>query len=379
MTTETSTSTKRILSVDVLRGITLAGMILVNAAGEWPHSYWPLRHSVWNGCTPTDLVFPTFLFLTGTALVFSFRARLNRGSTPRTLMLHTLQRSLILFCIGVLLNGLPFFPFATWRIYGVLQRIAICYLCASALYLWRRTPTALLAVSSLLLVGYWILMRWISLPGGVLPGRDIPILDPDRNWVALVDRHLLPGRLYEHTRDPEGLLSTFPAIATTLFGILAGMWFQTKRTIVEKATGVLFAGGVLIAAGLLWNLWFPINKKLWTSSYVLFAAGCALVALGLLTWLMKNDTASRWWTYTWLVFGTNAIAAYVLSELIAIVLYSIHFSVAGRQITLLGYIFQHFFAPLGPGPDSLIFGSVYVAICFLPIWILYRRKIFIKV
>lgn len=379
MTTPTTPVTKRVLAVDVLRGLTLALMILVNAAGEWPHSYWPLRHSVWNGCTPTDLVFPTFLFITGTSLVFSFRSRLGRGASPRELMLHTLRRAFTLFCIGVLLNGLPFFPFSTWRIYGVLQRIALCYLFASILYLWNRKASFLAAVAGVLLIGYWILMRWVPLPGGLVPGRDLPLLDPVRNWVAIVDRALLPGRLYEVTRDPEGLLSTFPAIATTLLGILTGMWLQTGKTIKEKSFAIFGSGALLVAFGLIWNVWFPINKKLWTSSYVLFAAGCALLALGVLLSILKESTESTWWDYPWLVFGTNPIAAYVLSELIAIVLYSVHIYDAGRRVTLLGFIFSHFFAPLGPGMDSLIFGLTYVLACFIPIWILYRRRIFIKI
>jgi predicted acyltransferase len=379
MTTTVNTSTKRIASVDVLRGITLAVMILVNTAGEWPHAYWPLKHSDWNGCTPTDLVFPTFLFLTGTSMVFSFRSRLNKGASRSSLMLHTLQRAAVLFFIGVFLNGLPFFPLATWRVYGVLQRIALCYLCASALYLWNRKPTFLATAASLLLLGYWILMRWIPLPGGLLPVPDIPLLDPNQNWVALVDRWLLPGRLYEITRDPEGLLSTFPAVATTLLGILTGMWLQTQRSIKEKSFAMLIAGSALIAGGELWNVWFPINKKLWTSSYVLFAAGCALVALGLLSWFMKESAGGRW-NYPWIVFGTNAIAAYVLSEVLAVFIYAVHISSNGKYVTLKGFVFDHFFASIRPpGMDSLVFAISFVAVCFVPIWLLYRKRIFIKI
>jgi predicted acyltransferase len=261
MTTIVNTSARRIASVDVLRGITLAVMILVNTAGEWPHAYWPLKHSDWNGCTPTDLVFPTFLFLTGTSLVFSVRSRLNKGASRRSLMLHILQRAAALFFIGVFLNGLPFFPLGTWRVYGVLQRIALCYLCSGALYLWNRKPSFLATAASLLLLAYWILMRWIPLPGGLLPVRNMPILDPNQNWVALVDRWLLPGRLYEVTRDPEGLLSTFPAVATTLLGILTGMWLQTQRSIKEKSFAMLIAGSALIAGGELWNVWFPSTRN----------------------------------------------------------------------------------------------------------------------
>lgn len=370
---------KRIPSVDVLRGFTLAAMILVNAAGEWPHAYWPLKHAQWNGCTPTDLVFPTFLFLTGTSLVFSFRSRLARGVGKRELFLHTLKRSVILFFIGVLLNALPFFHLGTLRIYGVLQRIALCYLCVSILYLWNRRPAFLLSVTALLLLGYWILMRWIPLPGGLIPGRDVPLLDPVRNWVAICDRWLHLGRLYEVTRDPEGLLSTPPAIATTLLGVLTGLWLQSQRTIKEKSAGMLIAGAAFVGSGLLWSVWFPLNKKLWTSSYVLFAAGCALVALGLFTYLMKDDRKNSWWSYPWLVFGTNAIAAYVLSEVIAIAISAIHIPGSDDKLTLKKYLFTHLFAPFGPGMDSLLFSLFFVLVCFVPIWVLFRRRIFIKI
>jgi predicted acyltransferase len=378
--TAPAVSGKRLSSIDVLRGFTLAVMILVNTAGEWDHAYWPLKHSVWNGCTPTDLVFPTFLFLTGTSLVFSFRSRLARGVGKRELLLHTLQRSVILFLIGVVLNGLPFFPLSTLRIYGVLQRIALCYLCASALYLWNRKPAFLLSVTALLLVGYWVMMRWIPLPGGMLPVRDLPILDPDRNWVAIIDRWMLPGRLYEGTRDPEGLLSTLPAIATVLLGVLTGLWLQTQRTIQEKSRWMLIAGTALIAGGEMWNIWFPINKKLWTSSYVLFAAGIALVALALCTWLIKDDGTAGRWSYPWRVFGTNAITAYVISEVLAIIIYVVHVPGSRPPITLKGYIFTHFFVSVfPPGMDSLLFAIAFVAVCFVPVWILYRRRIFIKI
>ncbi len=370
----------RIVSVDVLRGFTIAAMILVNTAGEWRHAYWPLKHSEWNGCTPTDLVFPTFLFLTGTALVFSFRSRLARGIGRRALMLHALRRSIVLFLIGIVLNALPYFHPGTVRIYGVLQRIALCYLCASLLYLWKRRPVFLVSTAAVLLLGYWILMRFIPLPGGLLPVRDIPLLDSDRNWVALVDRRLLPGRLYEVTRDPEGLLSTLPAIATTLLGVLTGMWLQTKKSIRQKSMGMLATGAFLVVAGEIWNVWFPINKKLWTSSYVLFAGGCALLALALCTWWMRDDRTDSRWSYPWRVFGTNAIAAYVLSEVLAVALYAIRVPDSGRQVTLKAYLFGHLFAPFfAPGMDSLLFGIVFVAACFVPVWLLFRNRIFIKI
>ncbi len=262
----------------------------------------------------------------------------------------------------------------------MLQRIAVCYLCAGLLYLWSRRPAFLASTAAVLLLGYWILMRWVPLPGGLLPVRDIPLLDSDRNWVALVDRWLLPGRLYEVTRDPEGLLSTLPAIATTLLGVLTGMWLQTRRSIRQKSLAMLTAGASSIVAGEVWNIWFPINKKLWTSSYVLFAGGCALVALALCTWWMRDGRTDSRWSYPWRVFGTNAIAAYVLSEVLAVALYAIHVPDSGRRVTLKAYLFGHCFAPfLARGMDSLLFAIVFVAACFVPVWLLFRNNIFIKI
>lgn len=369
-----ATST-RLVSLDVLRGITIAFMILVNNGGRY--SYWPLKHSAWNGWTPTDLVFPTFLFLVGTTIVFSFESRLSRGASRKSLALHTLRRFVILFLLGLVVNGFPFFPLGTLRIYGVLQRIAICFLICSFLYLWDRRPTSKIVLAVVALVGYWALMRLVPVPGYGVPGKDIPFLDKNANIVAWLDRHIFPGRLYEGVRDPEGLLSDIPAIATTLLGMLTAMWLRTKNSMGRKCAGMLGAGVVLVLLGELWNPWFPINKKLWTSSYVLFAAGMSLLGLAVCYWAVEIRGWKKGWTYYWLVFGSNAIAAYVLSELLASGLSAIRLS---PNKTLEGFIYQSLFQQVHPpGIGALLYALAFVMVCWLVVWPLYVKKIFIKV
>src|SRR5271170_6075750 len=291
MTTANSTSTivdpsrevaqsGRLLSLDVLRGLTIAFMILVNNNGNGAAAYWPLKHAAWNGFTPTDLVFPTFLFLVGITTVFSTASRLAKGATRQSLFLHVLRRSIVLYLLGLVVNSFPSFHLHTMRFYGVLPRIAICYLITATLYLispgWR--SKAAIAIAAL--AGYWILLRFVPVPGYGVPGHDVPLLDRDANLTAWLDRQIFSAsHLYERTRDPEGLLSTLPAVATTLLGLFTGIWLRTQRTLAAKCVGIATAGLSGVVLGGLWNLSFPINKKLWTSSYVLFAGGLSLLLL----------------------------------------------------------------------------------------------------
>ena len=365
----------RLISLDVLRGMTIAFMILVNNGDRY--SYSPLHHSAWNGWTPTDLVFPTFLFLMGASVVFSFESRLQRGVSKSSLLAHSFRRFVILFLLGLVVNGFPFFHLGTLRIYGVLQRIAICFLLAAIIYLWDRGVTSKVVLIVVALLGYWILMRWIPVPGYGLPVRDIPLLDKDANLVAYLDRHILPGRLYEGTRDPEGLLSDLPAMATTLMGMLTGMWLRSRRTLEQKCLGMLGAGVLCILLGELWNPWFPINKKLWTSSYVLFAAGVSLVCWALCYWAVEIKEWKRGWTPFWLVFGMNAITAYVISELLAPALSAIR---PTGKLSLHQILYAHLFAPIHPlAIGALLYSISFVLVCWLPVFALYRKKIFIKV
>ncbi|HEX3436027.1 MAG TPA: heparan-alpha-glucosaminide N-acetyltransferase domain-containing protein, partial [Pseudacidobacterium sp.] len=365
----------RLISLDVLRGITIAFMILVNNGNQY--SYWPLKHADWNGWTPTDLVFPTFLFVAGMSLVFSFESRLSKGATKASLFAHAVKRSIILFLLGLVVNGYPFFHLSTLRIYGVLQRFAVCLLIASALHLWNRGAKSKIIVLIFSLVAYWIIMRWVPVPGYGLPTHDIPLLDKDANWVAYLDRHIFPGRLYEGTRDPEGLLSNLPALGTALLGMLTAMWLRTEKSVRTKFAGILAGAIAGLLIGKIWGHWFPINKKLWTSSYVLFAAGWSLLGLSICYWVVEIKQWKRGWTFPWLVFGSNAIAAYVFSELLSPTLWAFKF---GSEHKSLGQmIYANVFALI---PDravgALLYSIAFVAVCFIPVLVLYRKKIFIK-
>lgn len=378
------TSSGRLLSLDVLRGLTIAFMILVNNNGNEAAAYWPLKHAAWNGFTPTDLVFPTFLFLVGITTVFSIASRLAKGATRQSLFLHVVRRSIILYLLGLVVNSFPYFHLYTMRFYGVLPRIAICYLITASLYLispgWRSKMALVVAA----LVGYWIVMRFVPVPGYGVPVHDVPLLDRDANLTAWLDRQIFSApHLYERTRDPEGLLSTLPAVATALLGLLTGIWLRTPRTLAVKCIGIATAGLSGVLLGGLWNLSFPINKKLWTSSYVLFAGGLSLLLLALCLLIVdlreKSPTKpdhSRFLTL-FFVFGTNAISAYVFSELLQSTLNSIH---SRQNQNLQRVLYQSILHVVSDQAfASLLYSLGFVAICWLFISVLYRRRIFIRV
>jgi predicted acyltransferase len=382
--TSTIPKIHRWLSVDVLRGITIGFMIMVNNNGGGDQAYWAMKHTDWNGFTPTDLVFPTFLFLVGISTVFSTQARLAKGDTKTSLLLHTTRRAIILFLLGLLVNSFPFFHLHTLRIYGVLPRIAVCYLIVAVLYLYSPSWKNKAVIAAAALVGYWALMRFVPVPGYGIPTHQIPILDHDANLVAWLDRHIFSAsHLYEKTRDPEGLLSTLPAVATALIGMLTGIWLRSTRSIVEKARGIAYAGCAGLLLGGLWNFEFPVNKKLWTSSYVLYAAGWSLVLLALCIWLIdirgarRTDAQTRSRYMPLLVFGTNAIAAYVLSELLPGALDLIH---PHPHVPFLRWFYLEILHVIPYAPmASMAYCILFVAVCWLPIYVLYRRRIFLKI
>jgi predicted acyltransferase len=430
----TTAAPARVLSIDILRGLTIALMILVNDPGDWAHTYAQLDHAQWNGFTLTDLVFPNFLFIVGASIIFSLHSRILRGESRRTLALHILRRSAIIFALDLFFGLYPHFHYTHLRLFGVLTRIALCYLCAGLICLLTQRARTLLTICAVLLVGYWVLMRFVPVPGFGIPTHEIPILDPDRNLAAWLDRHIIDltqrtihaGRLYNHTHDPEGFLSTLPAIATTLLGSVTALWLRrvshpavedrhpersaqrevesprdtsptpTARPFSIRALspariviGLVIAGILSLAAGLLWNLSFPINKNLWTSSYVLFSAGWALLLLALFYWLIDirhfNQTkAGKWLTFPWLVFGSNAIVAFCVSEFLVINLIWIKLPFElgpnGQPVTAWFWIYHHLFAFNGSTRNtSLAFAIAFVAVCFLPNWLLWRKKIFLKI
>ena len=367
----------RLVSLDVLRGLTVIFMILANTSGR--PAYWPLHHAHWNGWTPTDLVFPTFLFVMGVSIVFSFDVRLDRGLSKSALFAQILRRTLVLFALGLIVNGFPYFPLASLRIYGVLQRIALCFLGAGTLYLWERRPNRIAILVVVALAGYWALVRFVPVPGFGVPGRDVPLLDPYANVVAYIDRLLFPGRLFNGTSDPEGLLSTLPALGTTLLGLLAGLWLRSERSPAQKAYGLLAAGSVGILLGELWAPWFPINKHMWTSSFVLLAAGWSFLALALCYWAVEIRNWKQGWTYVPILFGTNAITAYVFSELLASTLEAIKIPAGNAATSLSTFVYSSLFGWASPSFGCLMYSVAFVLVCGMPVLFLHRNKIFLKV
>src|SRR3989440_6743369 len=268
---------QRLVSLDVFRGLTIAGMVLVNNPGSWSHIYWPLEHAEWDGWTPTDLIFPFFLFIVGVAIPLAFGKRIERGDARRALFIKVVYRSAIIFLLGEFLAGFPYFHLATIRIPGVLQRIAVCYFLASVIYLTSR-PRTIAIISIVLLIVYFILMKHVH-----WNGYYVGDLSKEGSLASIIDRKVFGPHIWKQgiVYDPEGLLSTMGALGTTLFGILTGNLIGAKdKTPIEKVALMFVAGLGCMIVGWCWNPWFPINKSLWTSSYVFFTAGGALPLFG---------------------------------------------------------------------------------------------------
>ena len=365
--------TDRLASLDVFRGITIAGMILVNNPGSWSFVYAPLRHAKWHGWTPTDLIFPFFLFIVGVSITFSFSKRINDGAVSSALYVKILRRTILLFAVGYFLRVFPMFNFESIRLPGVLQRIALCYLFASLLFL-KIKPKGRVALTFFLLAAYWAVMKLVP-----VPGYGAGVLEFEGNLCSFIDTKLLAGHLYKATFDPEGILSTFPAVATALLGTLTGEWLLSKRGQRSKVVGLFVAGIIFVALGLFLHPLFPINKQLWTSTYVIFTAGAALIVLGLCYWI--NDViGQKKWAYPFLVFGTNAIAVYAGSTLMVKLLARIHVPVLGEAMSLPSFIYNKLLVPwAGPLNGSLLYPIILLLIWFAILHLLYRKKIFIKI
>ncbi|MGH7331573.1 MAG: acyltransferase family protein [Candidatus Rokuibacteriota bacterium] len=366
----------RLLSLDVFRGVTIASMILVNNPGTWRAVYPPLTHADWHGWTPTDLIFPFFLFVVGVSITLALAPRLARRESPVQLAGRIVRRTVILFALGLFLAGFPHFNLATIRIPGVLQRIAICYLTAALLFLLT-TARIQATVMAGLLLGYWALMTLVPVPG--FGAGD---LGKEGNLAAYLDRVLLGPHLWRVTKvyDPEGILSTLPAIATTLAGVLTGHFLRSSRPSSVKVWGMSAVGLTAILLGLLWNRWFPISKPLWTSSYVVLTAGAALLGLAICWWLVEVQQWRRWST-PFVVFGVNAIAAFVLSTFMARVLTLATITGAdGSRTSWHRWLYEHLFASWGtPVNASLLFALAYLLVWLALMGILYRRGVFIRV
>lgn len=366
---------ERLTSLDAFRGATIASMVLVNNPGSWDQIYSQLDHSVWDGWTFTDLVFPSFLWMVGVSMTLSFSKRMAQEHSRRKLMLHSLRRSGLIFLIALLLNQFPYFKFDDVRLPGVLQRIAICYLIAAAIYLFGGRKGVVAAVV-LLLTGYWMLMTLYPVPG-FGPG----VLTREGNFAKYIDGLVLHGHMWRQTRtwDPEGIVSTLPAIATTLFGILTGMFLKTNRSQPEK-TAWLFTGSCgLLLAGLVMNIWMPINKNLWSSSYSVFMAGMSTGIFALFYWLVDVQ-GHKTWAKSFVIYGQNALAAFVFSGMIARIMEEMRVpDVGGRPVSLQTWVYRNALLPMAqPKRASVLYAVANVAAVFLFSYVLYRKKWLIR-
>lgn len=435
-------SNTRLLSLDVFRGITIAGMILVNNPGDWGNIYPPLKHAVWHGCTPTDWIFPFFLFIVGVSISMALGRRKDSVMATSSIHYKIVYRTAVIFGLGLFLAAFPKFKFeggesllqahyillgiatiavffrevlnqrqfeqarnrnirkwlgfaalgaalgmfmiglghyhlGTLRIPGVLQRIAIVYGVVSLMFI-HFSPRLQVGAVAILLVGYWVLMTFVPVPGGIAPN-----LEPATNLGAWLDRTVLgTNHLWSQSKtwDPEGILSTLPAIATALIGVRSGVWLRSSQKADKKVFGLLVAGIVLVLAGQAWNQAFPINKSIWTSSFVLYTAGLAQIFLGLCYWLI-NVRGWKKWGKPFEIFGVNALFAFVLSGILAKLMSAIKWQVDAESVqTVRGWLYQTFFTPyFDPINASLAFALFHILFIFLCAWILFRNKIFIKV
>lgn len=365
---------ERLVSLDAFRGVVIALMVLVNDAGDGAHIYHPFAHSPWNGWTLTDTVFPSFLWIVGVASTLSLRRRLQTGVSQSKLLGQVARRSAVLFLLGLLIYAYPF-DLSTQRVMGVLQRIAICYFIASAIYLkttWRGQVWAIIALLGI----YWLMMSFAPVPG-YGHGR----LDVDGNFAHYVDQIVLGHHNYLRTKtwDPEGIVSTLPAIATTLFGMIAGAMLRVNRPLSERVTWLFVLGNVLLASGLFCDMWLPINKKLWTSSFCLFMAGLDFVVFAIFVWFV-DGLGYRRMLKPFLIMGMNAITVYVVSELLAVALNAIRWGVGDTSISLQQWLHLCAFAPIAsPYNASLLYAIAFTLLIYLVAYALYRRKWFLKV
>ncbi len=376
---------QRLMSLDAFRGFTIAGMILVNNPGSWSYVYPQLAHAKWNGWTFTDLIFPFFLFIVGVAMTFSYSKRVERGDDKTKLLLHALRRAAVIFGLGLFLSGFPFglvfdhkFSFATIRIPGVLQRIAVCYLVANIIFLSTHLRGQIVWTVALLTL-YWLLIKLVP-----VPGYGTGVLDPTGNLCWYVDSTLLRGHTWLGAPvpgfDPEGIVSTIPAIATTLFGVLTGHWLRFARSKEEKTAWMFVAGNVLLLFGVILDVWLPINKNLWTSSYSIFMAGWALICMAMFYWLIDVKGYTRWATPL-IIYGLNSIAIFFLSGIVGRLLYLIKLrQLDGSEMTLQAFIFQNVFAPTAsPINASLLYAIAFILVLFLVVWAMWKMRWFLKV
>lgn len=398
---------ERLVALDVFRGMTVASMLLVNNPGSWSAIYAPLAHAPWHGWTPTDLIFPFFVFIVGITTQISIGARRARGDNEAAIRRQIIKRGALIFLFGFLVNGFPFFTWGTvtgnadpgffervvdrldhWRIAGVLQRIGLAYI-VSALIATRVTVRSQVVITAGILVGYWLVMTALPVPGSSGTPGYLLLDKPGATMAAYWDRVFLDWSRFglgnhlwvsARTWDPEGVLSTAGAVGTALLGNIAGWWLAQKRPLPERING-LFAGGALaMMGGLVWNWVFPINKSLWTSSYALFTAGVAAASIATIMWIVDVQGWRRW-TKPFVIYGTNPMVAFVGSGIVARCIYSlIRVQYDGQVVPLQAAIYRSLFASwLSPMNASLAFALSFVLFFFVILTFLYRRNIVFKV
>lgn len=391
---------ERLVSLDALRGFTIIGMIIVNTPGSWSHVYAPLLHASWHGVTPTDLIFPFFLFMVGVSITLAFTKAREIRTPRRKLHRKVLVRSLKIFALGLFLNLWPEFDFSELRVAGVLQRIALVFAACALIFLntkWRTQVWIGIAI----LVGYWGLLSLVPVPvdavnesalrsgeversHGRLVQVDVaargedalePNYEPGVNLAAWIDRRALPGSLWERTWDPEGLLSTLPAIATGIFGMLIGQLVLSARDPYRRVSWVFFVGFCGLLCGLAWDLSFPINKNLWSSSFVVYSGGWACLCFAA-TILIADVLRYQRWTRPGVVFGANPLVAYALASMLTVVFYSGFGSSPGLNAAFMDAATG---AGLPPKLASLVYALLYVGVIYLPVLWLWKRRLFLRI
>ena len=376
--------TQRLLSLDFFRGATVAAMILVNNPGSWGHIYAPLKHAPWHGCTPTDLIFPFFLFIVGVSITYAMGSKKADPALHKQMLLKAFKRALILFGLGLFLSlypkvfTAPIEAFQTVRIPGVLQRIALVFFFATLIFL-KNSEKNIFRIFIGLLAFYWVMMTFVP-----VPHVGYANLEKETNLGAWIDRSLLTeAHLYKaaKTWDPEGLFSTIPAIATGLFGVMVGLWLRRKdKDEATKIAWLFSAGTVATVLGLVWDLQFPMNKALWTSSFVLFTGGLATIVLALSYWIIDVQRYTRF-TTPFVVYGLNAITVFFLSGLLPRTLNLIRVTMPdGSETGAQSWLYQSFYVPhFSPINASLAWALTQILFWFIILYIMYKKKIFIKV
>lgn len=359
---------KRLISLDAFRGFTIAAMIMVNNPGSWKYVYPPLEHAEWNGLTPTDLIFPFFVFIVGVSIALAYSKRLDAGVAKGPMYRKIIFRSVKIFVVGILLWLFPKFDFESVRIAGVLQRIAIVFMVSAFLFLNTKWKTQAI-IGAILLIGYWLAMTLIP-----TPGYGTVMLEPGVNLAAWFDSKFLPGYMYQKTWDPEGILSTFPAIVNGIAGLLAGRLILSKMTQERKVIYLFSLSFLAFVVGFMWSYIFPLNKNIWTSSFVLVTSGLAGMTLSVSIFVVDILGRTRF-TKPGIIFGSNAITAYVLADILTLPVY--RWQIGGASLS--GHwmnMFENFGWSMKFG--SFTFAVLFICLNFIPVWFLYKKKIFIK-